>query len=114
MAALKAGATQAKVAEQFGIAKSTLEKWWYRQRDSGSCAAKPHRSGPPRRLAGCERFIRAEIKKQADVTLAELCARVQKKRGVRASRSAMGRTVQLLRLPRKKSLCMTASARRRA
>jgi len=113
IAALEAGATQAQVAERFNIHQSTLEKWWYRWRNTGSCAAKPHRSGPPRTLASCEAFIRAEIKKQPDVTLEELCERVQKKHGVSASRSAMGRTVQLLRLPRKKSRSTTVNARRR-
>jgi len=39
--ALEAGETQAEVAARFSLAKSTLEKWWYRQRDTGSCARFP-------------------------------------------------------------------------
>ncbi len=114
LAALEAGRTQAAVAEQFGIHKSTLEKWWYRWRDTGRCAAKPHASGPPRTLHACDPFIRAEVKKQPDVTLAELCERVAAAKDVSASPSMMCRTLQGLRLPRKKSRSTTASARRRA
>jgi transposase len=61
-----------------------------------------------------ETFLRTEIKQQPDVTLAELCERVTARQGVSASLSMMGRTVQRLNLPRKKSHCMIASATHRA
>ena len=111
IAALEAGETQAKVAERFGISKSALEKWWYRWRDTGSYAAKPHASGPLRTLHACEAFVRAEVKKQPDVTLAELCERVAEAKGVSASPSMMCRTLRALQLPRKKSLSTTVSKR---
>jgi len=113
IAALAAGETQAEVAARFGLHKSTLEKWWYRWRDTGSCAALPHVSGPERRLAAGDQFIQAEVKKQPDVTLAELCEQVAEAKGVSASPSMMCRTLQMLQLKRKKSRCMTASRRRR-
>src|SRR5512136_798920 len=100
--ALKAGETQAAVAARFSIHKSTVEKWWYRQRDTGSCAALPHASGPQRTLQACDDVIRAEVKRHPDVTLDELCARVQEERGVSASPSMMCRELQHLGLPRKK------------
>jgi putative transposase len=114
IAALEAGKTQAAVAEQFGIHKSTLEKWWYRWRDTGSCAAQPYRSGPPRMLQTCDTFIRGEVKQHPDVTLSELCERVAEAKDVSASPSMMCRTLQVLRLPRKKSRSTTASVTRRA
>ena len=94
--------TQAEVAARFGINKSTLEKWWYRWQDTGSCAALPHASGPERTLAPCEKFIRAEVKKQPDVTLNELCERVLKEKDITANDSMMSRELQRLDLPRKK------------
>ena len=112
IAALEAGTTQAEVAVQFDIHKSTLEKWWYRWRDTGSCAALPAHSGPKRKLQAAESIIRAEVKKQPDVTLAELCERVQEAKGLRVSESMMCRELQILDLPRKKSRSTTASARR--
>jgi putative transposase len=113
IAALEAGKTQAEVAEQFQIHKSTLEKWWYRWRDTGSCAALPPASGPQRTLQAAEKFLREEVKKQPDLTLEELCERVQKVKGLVVSRSMMCRELKILKLPRKKSRFMTANARRR-
>lgn len=112
IAALEAGKTQAEVAAQFQIHKSTLEKWWYRWRDTGSCAALPRASGPKRSLQAAEELIREEIKKQPDLTLEELCERVQQAKGLVASPSMMCRELKILKLPRKKSRSMTASARR--
>ena len=112
IAALEAGQTQAEVAAQFSIHKSTLEKWWYRWRDTGSCAALPAASGPKRTLHAAERFIRDEIKKQPDLTLVELCERVQAAKGLVASPSMMCRELKILKLPRKKSRSTTANARR--
>jgi transposase len=106
--------TQAEVAERFGISKSTLEKWSYQQRDTGSCAPKPYVRGPARTLAGCEAVIRASVKQQPDLTLAELCERVQAAQGVSASPSMMCRALQQLALVRKKSRSTTASATRHA
>jgi transposase len=114
IAALEAGKTQAEVAAQFQIHKSTLEKWWYRWRDTGSCAALPANPGPRRKLQEAESIIRAEIKKQPDVSLAELCERVAEAKGIQASQSMMCRELRMLNLPRKKSRSTTASVRRRA
>jgi transposase len=113
IAALEAGKTQTEVAAQFRIHKSTLEKWWYRWRDTGSCAALPLAHGPKRTLQAAESFIRAEIKKRPDATLSELCERVEEAKGLVASPSMMCRELQILKLPRKKSRSMTANARRR-
>lgn len=66
IAAFEAGKTQAEVAAQFQIHKSTLEKWCYRWRDTGSCAALPPASSPQRTLQAAEKFIREEVKKQPD------------------------------------------------
>jgi transposase len=115
IAALEAGdGTQAEIAERFSVSKSTVEKWWYHWQATESCAALPPGHGPARTLQACEAVIRAEIEQQPDVTLAELCERVTAKCTVSVSRSAMGRTVQLLNLPRKKSHFTTASATRPA
>jgi len=113
IAALEAGKTQAEVAAQFSIHKSTLEKWWYRWRDTGSCAALPLNHGPERTLQAAESFIRAEVKKRPDATLSELCERVKEAEGLVVSPSMMCRELKLLNLPRKKSRSTIANARRR-
>ena len=113
IAALEAGQTQAEVAAQFRIHKSTLEKWWYRWCDTGSCAALPLTHGPQRTLEGSESFLRAEVKKHPDATLEELCEQVKEVKGLVVSPSMMCRELQILNLPRKKNRSTTANARRR-
>ena len=114
LAALEAGETQAEVAEQYGLHQSTLEKWWYRQRDTAHCAAHPHAGGRARTLQPYDGFIRREVQHQPDVSLQELCARVAERHTVRASASMMCRTLQQLQLPRKKSRHTPVSKTRHA
>lgn len=103
LAAWTTGAeTQAEVAEQFGISKSTLEKWSYALRDTGRCAVKLHGGGRVRVLAGCESLIRTALKQQPDRSLAELCADIAAATSVLASPSTLCRELQRLQLGRKK------------
>ena len=114
IAALEAGGqSQAEIAEPFAVSLPTLEKWWRRWRQTGSCTARPHAGGVRRALRDCEDFLRAEIQKQPDATLDELCARAAEAAGVKASPSMMCRELQELRPPRKKSRSTIASGIRR-
>ncbi len=94
--------SQAHIANQFQIHLSTLEKWRHRPRETGQTTAWPHGGGRTRTLAECAAFLRAEVKKQPDVTLAELCTRVAEAKGLHVSPSMMCRELQRLNLPRKK------------
>ncbi len=105
--------SQAKLAKHFKIGLSTLEKWLRRQRETGDCAALPHGGGRTRTLQDCETFLRAEIKKQPDATLEELCSRVAQTQGLQVSPSMLCRELQRLKLPRKKRRSMIASGTRR-
>ncbi len=102
------------IAQIFGISESTVDKWCQRRRETGGVAARPFAGGRQRVLRESAAVIRATVKKQPDVSLAELCERVQAKQGVHASPSMMCRERQRLKLPLKKSRCMTVSARRPA
>ncbi len=93
--------SQAQIASMFQIEQSTLEKWIRRHRATGSCAALPHGGGNPRALAGCETFLKTQLKKQPDASLNELCDQVATAKGVQASPSMMCRELQRLNLPRK-------------
>lgn len=106
--------SQAQTAAMFHIGQSTLEKWIRRYRETGSCVAFPHGGGNPRALAGCETFLKAQVKKQPDASLGELCDQVAARKGVQANPSMMCRELQRLKLPRKKSRCTIVSAKRRA
>src|SRR5512141_2092087 len=115
IAALEEGVdSQAEIAEHFGVSKSTVEKWWKRWQDTASCAALPLTHGPAPTLEPYEDFLRAEVKRQPDVTLAELCERVTAAHEVVASPSMMSRALQHLKLGRKKRHFTTASETRPA
>ena len=110
IAALEAGQdSQAEIAETFAVSLSAVEKWWRSWRETGRRSALPHAGGERRALQGCAAFLRAEVKKRPDITLAELCARAAEAEGVKASPSMMCRELRRLRLPRKKSLSTTAN-----
>ncbi len=94
--------TQGAIAAAFGVSLSTVEKWLHRKRQTGKSTARPQTHGPARTLQPCARFIRGEVKKQPDITLAELCERVAAVQSVKASPSMMCRELQHLNLPRKK------------
>ena len=113
IAALEAGQdSQSEIAENFGVSLSFVEKLWQRWRQTGSCAALAKAGGQLRALREDEALIRAEVAKQPDVSLTELCQRLAQVGGTKASPSMMCRELQRLNLPRKKSRFTTPSATR--
>jgi transposase len=105
--------TQPEIAERFAVSVSFGEKLWRRWRTTGSCAALPHAGGRHRRLQEAEAVIRTALAREADLTLAALCAHVQQGGGPQVSEKTMCRELQRLKLPRKKSPSMRVSGRRR-
>ena len=105
--------SQSEIAETFGVSQSTVETWWRRWRTTRSVAALPHGGGNPRALQECSAAIRAAVKQQPDITLAELCEQVAEQQDAPASPSMMCRELQRLELPRKKSRSTTVSEIRR-
>jgi transposase len=102
--------SQPEIADNFGVSLSFVEKLWRRWRDTGSCAALRRAGGKKRALQNDQSLIGAEVAKQPDVTLAELCQRVGGAGGAAASPSMMCRELQRLGLPRKKSPSTTRRA----
>ena len=94
--------TQPSIATTFSVSLSTVEKWLRRKRETGQASGLPQTQARTSTLRDCAPFIRAEIKKQPDSTLVELCARVAAVKGVQASPSMMCRELQRLQLGRKK------------
>jgi transposase len=84
------------------VSLSTVEKWLRRKRETGKLTPLPPAHGPKRILEGHGPLIRAQVKQQPDITLAELCERISQCSGIAVSPSTMYRELQRLRLPRKK------------
>jgi transposase len=105
--------TQPEIANRFRVSLSFIEKLWHRWRETGSCAALPHAGGRKRALADDQASIRAEIARQPDISLTELCQRLAQAGGATASPSMMCREIKRLKLPRKKSRSTIQSVRLR-
>src|SRR5262245_26506071 len=95
--------TQRAIAERFGVSGSFVEQLWQRWRQSESSAAKPHAGGRQGAHKDHLERLRTEGAKQPDAPLAELCACIVAAQGPRVSPATIGRALQRLRLPLKKS-----------
>jgi transposase len=94
--------SQPALSKLFSVSLSFVEKLLHRWRKTSSGAAFPHGGGHPRTLKDEAERIRAEVARQPDVTLNELCDRIAKASGVESSPSMMCRELQRLNLRRKK------------
>jgi transposase len=103
-----------EVAALYSVSESTIEKWLVRKRETGSVAALAPAGGRPRVLAPYGATLRAEVKRQPDLALSELCERMQAREGVAANTSMMCRELKRLNLLVKKSRSMTRNRKRRA
>lgn len=95
--------TQSDIADRFTVSLSFVEKLWRQWQTTGSCAAKPHAGGQPRRLRDHSETLRNAVATQPDATLEELSDQVVEAKGPQVSRSTVCRELQRLKLPLKKS-----------
>ncbi len=100
-----------EIAETLSLGEATIERWTRRQRETGSVAAAAHAGGIARVLAPHEAFLRAAVKAQPDISLDELCERVQAELGLKVNGSMVSRELTRLHLPRKKSHSTTANGK---
>lgn len=107
--------SQGEVAELFQVSLATVKNFLRRKRQTGSPDALPHAGGNKPRLGEKARqFIRECVRGNNDLTLDELCRRVQARHRKSVSRPTMSRLLKALNLPRKKSRSTRPSATRRA
>jgi transposase len=94
-----------ELAERFAVSHGYAKKIHREQLRTGQMERKPQvRYGPVSVVtAAVEEQLRAEVKKQPDVTLLELQQRLRASRQVQLSRSRWGAVLQRLGLRRKKN-----------
>jgi transposase len=91
--------SQPEIAEQYDVSVSFITRLLRRRRETGSLAPKPHTGGAAPILNDRDRErIAGYVRRQPDITLAELCARVS---GC-VSDSTMSRLLIAMKLTRKK------------
>ena len=107
--------SQRTLAHLFGVSLAFVEKILRQHRTTGNIAPKPHAGGhTPRVNEAIQVLIRQLVRDHPDLTLQELCTRIATETGVRVSVPTMGRVLQRLGLPRKKSRSMPRSVIRSA
>src|SRR5688572_12922673 len=100
--AVAAGTPQSAVARTFGVGRATVQRYVYRQRDTGSLAPQP-KPGRPATIGEARRAaLAAQLAAAPDATLAEHCATWDREQGARVSPSAMHRALARLGVTRKK------------
>ena len=101
-----------QIAELMSISESTIEKWMRRERETGSVAAAPHAGGVARVLAPHGEFLRMAVKAEPDISLNELCVRLQAELKLQVSTSMVSRELIRLSLGRKKRASTIVSGKR--
>src|SRR5512144_2112798 len=95
--------TPAKVAQRFGVCVATVYNWLRDAREEGRRTAKPHAGGatPPLDAAALQ-VLGQLVTEQNDAMLTEYAERLAERTGRRVSSPALCRTLQSLKLTRKK------------
>ena len=95
--------SQRRLAKQFGVATSFVEKLLKQRRESGSIAPKVRVEQTPSKLSGQHRAILAELVEcNNDATLAELRELLHERTGVSVSITTLHTTLQKMGLTLKK------------
>ena len=81
---ISGGLTRRKAAARFGVGGSTAAKGYQRYRDTGEIAARKQGQPGGSKLDAHEAFILALVRERADISLAEIAARLAEKRAVSA------------------------------
>jgi transposase len=104
------GSTRQEVAEDLQVSVWYVDSVMKRRRTTGACTAKAPNGGRRRVLAVHQDWIKAEVERQPDVSLNELCERLDRDRQVKSEASMMCRELARMRLVRKKSRSTTVNA----
>ena len=103
-----------KLASRFGVSHSWAQKVVRQSKRSGQAERVRHKPGPRSRMsAEVAAFIRAEVDRTSDLTLAALQGRLLEQQGVRFSIGRLWALLRLLGLRLKKSRSTPGSVTRR-
>lgn len=106
------GTTYDGLATRFRVGRATVNRWLRRQRETGSVAPKPHRSGnrPKVDERGLQ-LLRELVAARPDATLAELAAGYRECTDVKLALCMVYRALARLGVTRKKRLSTPRSAK---
>lgn len=98
------------LAKRFEVGKSFVSRLIQQYRETGSLSAKPHGGGEKPQI-GSEHlaWLKAKVVEQNDITLEELCKKLEESKGINVSQSTMCRALQKIGMTRKKKHFMLTS-----
>jgi transposase len=103
--------SQDEIAELFGVCQKSVSNFVTRYEQTGSADQLARGGGRKARLDEQSRdFIRREVEQDNDITLAQLCQKVEAQFQISFSQSVMCRLLGALDLPRKKRRSTPVSA----
>ena len=96
--------SQRKLAQQFGVAKSFVQKILKQRRETNSILPKVRLNQTPPKLKEEHRVILAElVEANNDATLAELCEQIYERTGIRVGTTTMHNTLKKMEITVKKN-----------
>lgn len=96
-------ASIAEIAERFGVGPTFVKKMLRQQRETGDLQERPHGGGRPASLSPKQRrLLQQKVRREQDISLAELQTYLREEAQVEAHVSTISRALKALDLPRKK------------
>jgi len=103
----------AEVAARFGVGPTFVKKMLRQHRETGDLGLRPHGGGRPASLSPKQRrLLQQKVRREQDISLAELQTFLRETAQVEAHVSTISRALSALDLPRKKRASPQASATR--
>ena len=96
-------ASIAEIAERFGVGPTFVKKMLRQNRETGDLTEHPHGGGRPASLSPKHRrLLQQKVRREQDISLAELQNYLQETDQVEVHVSTVSRALKALDLPRKK------------
>lgn len=93
----------AEIAARFGVGPTFVKKMLRQHRETGDLKERPHGGGRPASLSPKQRrYLQQKVRREQDISLAELQTYLRETAQVEAHVSTISRALSALGLPRKK------------
>ena len=97
--------TQRELAKRFKVSLSFIRDFLRRYRETGEIKARPQGGDRPSKLKGKEEeLLKIMVTEQSDIYLREIQATIKERTEIEVSISSLSRTLNRLKLKRKKKL----------
>lgn len=102
VAARAAGERRCEVAKRFSVSLGSVDRFWKRYRELGHARKGKHGGHLRSRLEGHEQTLKDWIAKENDLTLGQLCARLDEQLGIKLGVSSLWYRLDAMGLTYKK------------